>query len=210
MVLGNIIAIAERTVQDTANTATTTGLNGANVASGVADYLPGSTIQRGKARLMETDKRLQDHVLPLNTEILFYAQHDRLWATGEQLTEAKKKLAAWSPRQVAMLTKAFRFEKEAMELHAEVHNTSHWFESVRSRRYTPSIHTLDSGWEVDVRAPSPIPTVPSTSADDSGTVLPQQLGAVQESGENEEIEELELRPCAQASDGQHSAADGEP
>ncbi|KAI0645828.1 hypothetical protein C8Q79DRAFT_1010728 [Trametes meyenii] len=86
-----IVGISERAVQDTANLATTSGVNCSDIVSGISGCLPGPTIDRGMETLKYTDNRLKDHVLPIDREKRFYIIHDRLFATGEQLDEKRKR-----------------------------------------------------------------------------------------------------------------------
>ncbi|KAI0666033.1 hypothetical protein C8Q78DRAFT_995266 [Trametes maxima] len=130
-----VIGISERAVQDTANLATTSGVNCTDIVSGVSGCLPGPTIDRGMETLKCTDNRLKDHVLPIDREKRFYVIHDRLFATGEQLDEKRKRSGLF--RQLSMLPKTRVFERETVALYKEVHRTSQWFESVHGRRYTP-------------------------------------------------------------------------
>ncbi|KAI0665381.1 hypothetical protein C8Q78DRAFT_563281 [Trametes maxima] len=162
---------------DTANLATTSGVNCTDIVSGVSGCLPGPTIDRGMETLKCTDNRLKDHVLPIDREKRFYVIHDRLFATGEQLDEKRKRSGLF--RQLSMLPKTRVFERETVALYKEVHRTSQWFESVHGRRYTPSVHTVDSTWS-KVEHPtgsSPAMTsdIPTDSEERSDTVPESQV-----------------------------------
>lgn len=64
--------IAERTVQDTANLATTTGLD----VIGLSRFLPGPAIERGNSLVIATGEELAKHDLPEDEEKLYSKQHD--------------------------------------------------------------------------------------------------------------------------------------
>lgn len=68
----------ERSIQDTANVANTTGVTAIGLVQSLHSYLPGPTIERGRGNLRRTVQCLQAEAhMPEILEKKYYKDHDR-------------------------------------------------------------------------------------------------------------------------------------
>ncbi|KAI0324382.1 hypothetical protein GY45DRAFT_1375589 [Cubamyces sp. BRFM 1775] len=83
--------ILERTVQDTANVSTTSGVSGRGIVGIVAKQLPGPSIDRGHRNLREGFVILEGSadVIPKPELKSFYKEYDRVLDVGLRLQEER-------------------------------------------------------------------------------------------------------------------------
>ncbi|KAI8993983.1 hypothetical protein BD414DRAFT_481028 [Trametes punicea] len=181
----NFLAGAERTVQDTANIASTTGLN----VAGLAPHMPGPTIDRGFVKLgaaLHEIQQAQD-VLPVKRRKQYLKEHRIVLAEGDQLRDLNKRLSPYDLRRLKLIFAAHGFEDHATNLQRNVMSSSQYYRALHLHSDTASIRTVDSGWVVDIPPPSPqLPPVDANVASSSSG--PPSQSASETRHDEEEIE----------------------
>ncbi|KAI0364337.1 hypothetical protein BV20DRAFT_905507, partial [Pilatotrama ljubarskyi] len=148
-----LVSILERTVQDGANTATVSGVNGAGLLGAIAKQLPGPTIDRGYTNLRFVSEKLDEHVVPVHLEKQYDREHDRLFDVGLRLKEEKKALSSWGALKLGR--RAWAWEADTLVLRDDVQTSSDLYRAKQNRRYAPSVHSVTSEWVLASAPQSP-------------------------------------------------------
>ncbi|KAH9903133.1 hypothetical protein C8Q73DRAFT_36536 [Cubamyces lactineus] len=161
------LADLERATQDVANVATLSGLNGSGIVGLVSRRLPAAAIERGYANLRHVTDKLKEQNLPATLGKKYSKKQKQLYHTGWRLREEHRKMGPW--RSLTLYNRAHKFESGTFDLRDD--SSSDYYAALAVPQYAPSVHSVDSGWEVMSAPPSPVLSATAASGGLTGVEL---------------------------------------